>query len=333
MRAFGLQALAALIVLSASPAAAEVRLDGLFIAGRECAATQSIRNGANPGGVTTKAGQTYEMLAGNRQLPSHYLIRVPDAEPDRRWVAVGCGVHADASPASAPTPPVDGARQPRRVDFLLAASWQPGFCETRPDTRECRTQTPDRFDASHFTLHGLWPQPFSNIYCGVPANAEQDDRAGRWDDLPEVTLEAATRAELAKVMPGTASRLERHEWIKHGTCHGGTMEEYYADSLALIRALNASAVRALFAGKLGASLTTTQIRAAFDTAFGPGAGSRVRVSCVTDPSNGRRLIGEITIGLSGEIDDETNLSDLISTAAPTADPGCSGGIVDAVGLQ
>mgnify|MGYP000412690523 CR=1 FL=1 len=40
---------------------------------------------------------------------------------------------------------------------------------------------------------------------------------------------------------------------------------------------------------------------------------------VTDPSNGRRLIGEITIGLSGEIDDEANLSDLIFAAAPTDD--------------
>jgi ribonuclease T2 len=54
---------------------------------------------------------------------------------------------------------------------------------------------------------------------------------------------------------------------------------------------------------------------------------------VTDPSNGRRLIGELTIGLSGEIDGGTGLAELILAAAPTNDAGCPSGIVDAAGLQ
>ncbi len=333
MRASGFQAFCALTVLFAFPAAAEVRLDGWFIAGQECAATQSIATRANPGNVSTVVRHAYEMLAGNKEAPTHYLIRVPGAEPERRWVAVGCGEHAVAA-ASSPVPPGSGGGQPRQaVDFVLAASWQPGFCETRPEKRECRTQTEDRFDASHFALHGLWPQPFSNIYCGVAASAEQDDRAGRWDDLPEVMLEAGTQAELDEVMPGTASLLERHEWTKHGTCYGAPMDAYFTDALSVMRDLNASAVRELFADNVGAMLTAAQIRAAFDAAFGPGAGSRVRVSCVTDPSSGRRLIGEITIGLSGEIDGEAELSDLIFAAAPTSDAGCAQGIVDAAGLQ
>ena len=337
---------AALAAFAAVPAAAEVRLDGYFIAQDECAATQSIRTGANPGTVVTEIGRAYAMLAGNKAPPSHFLIRVPGAEPDRRWVSTGCGVHAiDAAGTPAPvTPPAGGGTgqgggggedpaSSGRPDHLLAASWQPGFCETKPAKAECVTQTDDRFDASHFSLHGLWPQPYSNIFCQVSPDMAAADKAGRWQDLPEVALPAELRAELGKVMPGTASFLERHEWIKHGTCYGDTMEEYFSDSLVLMRDLNASPVRDLFAAGIGATLTSGQIRDAFDAAFGPGAGSRVRVACVTDPSSGRRLIGELTIGLSGEIDGETSLPDLIFAAAPTADPGCPEGIVDAAGLQ
>ncbi|MDN2583720.1 ribonuclease [Aquibium sp. ELW1220] len=331
---------AALTAIAAVPAAAEVRLEGYFIARDECAATQSIRTGANPGTVVTEIGRAYDMLAGNKEPPSHFLIRVPGATPDRRWVSTGCGVHAtDAGGSPAPvTPPAGGGGEgggqaATRVDHVLAASWQPGFCETRPAKTECETQTPDRFDASHFALHGLWPQPRSNVYCQVAPDMAAADKAGRWEDLPDVALPQDVRAELDKVMPGAASFLDRHEWIKHGTCYGDTMEEYYSDSLAVMADLNASAVRDLFAANIGATLTAGQIRDAFDAAFGPGAGSRVRVACVTDPSNGRRLIGELTIGLSGEIDGETTLSDLIFAAAPTADAGCPQGIVDAAGLQ
>jgi len=341
MRLTAVHGLAAVLAsLAAVPAAAEVRLEGYFIAGEECAATQSIRTGANPGTVVTEIGRAYDLLAGNKEPPSHFLIRVPGADPERRWVSTGCGVHAlaaEGTPAPV-TPPAGGGQgggsaPAGRPDHVLAASWQPGFCETKPNKTECVTQTDDRFDASHFALHGLWPQPRSNVFCQVSPDMAAADKAGRWEDLPEVTLPAELRAELDKVMPGTASLLDRHEWIKHGTCYGDTMEEYYSDSLAVMAALNASAVRDLFAAGIGDTLTSAQIRDAFDAAFGPGAGSRVRVSCVTDPSNGRRLIGELTIGLSGEIDGETSLADLIFAAAPTADPGCPQGIVDAAGLQ
>ncbi|MFN3549132.1 MAG: ribonuclease T2 family protein [Mesorhizobium sp.] len=336
MRALSLSSLASAVLLHAfaSPAFAEVRLDGFFIAQDECAATQSIRTGANPGGIVTEAGRAYEMLAGNKDVPSHYLIRVPGASPERRWVSVGCGVHALApGQPPVPAPPPGGGTQAGRIDFVLAASWQPGFCETKPDKTECATQTEDRFDATHFALHGLWPQPRSNVYCQVSPEIAAVDKAGRWEDLPDVALPEDVRAELDKVMPGAASFLDRHEWIKHGTCYGDTMEEYYSDSLAVMADLNASAVRDLFAGSIGAALTSSQIREAFDDAFGPGAGSRVRVSCVTDPSNGRRLIGELTIGLSGEIDGQASLADLIFAAAPTNDAGCPKGIVDAAGFQ
>jgi ribonuclease T2 len=131
-------------------------------------------------------------------------------------------------------------------------------------------------------------------------------------------------------MPGTQSFLERHEWIKHGTCYNGEpAEKYYVDSLLLMDQLNVTAVRTLFAAHIGQELTATAIRDAFDDAFGAGAGERVQVSCKHD--NDRRLITELTIGLAGNLD-ERPMAEAIF-AAPPASAGCPSGIVDPVGFQ
>ncbi|HMQ57579.1 MAG TPA: ribonuclease, partial [Rhizobiaceae bacterium] len=222
--------------------------------------------------------------------------------------------------------PVPGGR----ADFVLAASWQPGFCETKPGKTECGNQTESRFDASNFALHGLWPQPRGNEYCQVTPGEAAAAKDRRWSALPELMLDADTRTELDKVMPGSQSHLDRYEWIKHGTCYGDTVEEYYSDSLAVMAALNGSAVRELFASRIGQQVTVEEIRNAFDNSFGAGAGDRVTVSCTRD--GGRRIITELQINLTGEIvDADSFVQNLV--AAPSRDPGCPSGIVDAVGLQ
>ncbi|TGW06514.1 ribonuclease, partial [Mesorhizobium sp. M2D.F.Ca.ET.145.01.1.1] len=186
---------------------------------------------------------------------------------------------------------------------------------------------------TNFTLHGLWPQPNSPFYCQASASDKANDNPAHWQDLPPVNLDADTRAELDKVMPGTASKLERHEWIKHGTCYGKSQQEYFSDALHLMREVNSSPVRDLFARSIGGKLTADQIRGAFDQAFGAGAGDRVRVSCVIDPSNGRRLIGELTLGLAGPIGPNSSLKDLLLASVPTNKAGCPTGTVDAIGFQ
>jgi ribonuclease T2 len=217
-----------------------------------------------------------------------------------------------------------------RTQFVLAISWQPAFCETRPDKPECESQTEDRFDARNFALHGLWPQPRSRDYCGVDEATVRTDENGDWRDLPEPELPAELWAELQAAMPGTQSGLERHEWIKHGTCYDGDAEDYFADSLDMLEAINDSAVAQLFASAIGQRLTQAEIRAAFNAAFGQGAGERVRVSCTNDGN--RRLITELTIGLTGNIDGPGSIADRLLDARPT-DGGCDGGVVDRVGLQ
>ena len=41
-------------------------------------------------------------------------------------------------------------------------------------------------------------------------------------------------------MPGIASCLDRHEWIKHGTCSGLDADCYFADTLRLAAAVQAT---------------------------------------------------------------------------------------------
>jgi len=325
-----LSAACVMAVLSFTPAAAEMPADGTFTAAKACPALQSIRKGTNPGEVVTSPGQSYRILAKNRKKPSHYRIEVPGAEPSARWVEAACG-SADVAKAERPKA-VEAKRAPGAgPSYVLAITWQPAFCEGMSRKRECRSQSNRRFDASNFTLHGLWPQPGTNIYCGVSQRERRASSDSDWEDLPPIRLDLKTQAALEEAMPGTQSYLDRHEWTKHGTCYPGRDPEvYFRDSLRLLEAINTSPVQQLMAGNIGRKVSTEDIRARFDKAFGAGAGERVRVACKDDGN--RRLITEITIGLRGDIPGGTPVADLILASGPT-DPGCPGGIVDPVGLQ
>lgn len=215
--------------------------------------------------------------------------------------------------------------------YILALNWQPAFCEMNAGKPECRSQTKLSFDAGNFVLHGLWPQSQRLRYCNVPDKLRQASAEGRWRELPALPLSVETAAELDRVMPGRRSFLDRHEFVKHGTCHAvPDAEIYFRDSLRLLRSINASPVRELMNDSIGNWVSARQIRDSFDRAFGPGAGDRVRVVCRHD--GGRRLISEITIGLRGDIPGGERLEDMLQ-AAPSVRPGCPGGVVDAVGLQ
>ncbi len=306
--------------LWAATAAAFEPMQGCFIADAVCPAPSALRGARNPGDVATEVDRPYPLLGTNRKdQASHFQIRIPEADPHDRWVAVGCGHTVEACDQPADPPAV-------AADYVLAASWQPAFCEAHRRTPECRSQTAGRFDASHLALHGLWPEPRRNVYCGVSRALRSADEADRWGDLPPLDLSERTRAELEVVMPGTQSDLERHEWIKHGTCAGAPPEAYFGTALALMSQLNASPVRALLAARIGERLGASELRAAFDEGFGEAAGARVAIGCAGG------LITELEIHLRGTLGPSARLADLIA-AAPPVDAGCGGGLVDPAGIR
>ncbi len=321
-------------LISIATAQAQVKLSGYFIAREKCPAYQSFRKKTNPGNILTRIDTAYQLLGKNKQSASHYLIEV-EGQPSTRWVAVSCGEHV--IPVDAITQPIisneTSTTSQAKSRYILAISWQPGFCETRPSKPECQSQTAARFDATHFTLHGLWPQPRSNIYCHVAPEEVAKDKNGEWQDLQELTIGPETRQELNKVMPGTASFLQRHEWTKHGSCYNGEPpEEYFGDSLKLMRQINSddSAFRNLFANNIGQELTAMQIRDAFEEAFGDGTANKIKITCKRDGN--RLLITEITLGLQGDLD-EISMAEALLAAPEANNIGCTKGIVDPVGLQ
>ena len=318
--------------LATVPARADVPVSGTFIAATACPAPNSIKKGTNPGNVALTPEQSYAVVSANNTPATHYLVIVPGAQPERRWVATNCGTLSAGAATSptvparrAPAGPPDQAPASKPTHYVLSLSWEPSFCAGHGGKAECAAETPKGFDASHFTLHGLWPDP--REYCGVPAQAIAADKADDWSALPAVTLSAANRARLKQLMPGTQSLLERHEWVKHGTCSGVDADAYFGRALNFVETINASPMQALFAGNVGRVVTLEEVRAAFDRGFGAGAGQRIRLSCRR--GGGGRQITEITIGLDGNVMGDATLPAVIMGARPT-NGGCDAGLVTAV---
>ncbi|MCD7110736.1 hypothetical protein LRX75_17010 [Rhizobium sp. DKSPLA3] len=238
------------------------------------------------------------------------------------------------TPASVRRPPeasvaekVDGARPVAgRTGFVLGLSWLPAFCEAKGKRPECVGQDAQRADAGQLTLAGLWP--VRNSFCKVPETLQAEDRRRDWLSLPPVPLSAEVATRLATSMPGTASGLDRHTWLRSGSCQVLDPDAYFSLQIRLLEAVNTSAVGALFRNRIGGDVTEADVKAAFDASFAAGAGDRIRLQC--RQVGNRVLVTGLTIGLSAAMEETSDLATLIHAAAPTTSR-CSGGVVDAAG--
>ena len=289
--------------MCAAPGWAFEPVKGDFLARRSCRATQSISR-ARSDGVMVRGGSAYSATGLNKPNGDYVQVRIPGVIPEQRWVRLDCGeLRSTASPGTSPpdASPGSGGDAGSGRKYLLALSWEPAFCETKPDKSECRSATPDRFDADHFVLHGFWPQPEGRAYCGVSARDRATDERHDWNALPEPEVSPATRRQLDVAMPGTASNLQRHEWIKHGTCFGTDAETYFRTALDLLDQVNRSKLREFMAEHIGDTVAVYQLKAEFEKSFGSGAGAALSVRCSEDGNSRRQLIGELWISLEGPL--------------------------------
>jgi ribonuclease T2 len=306
------------LVIFPNHAQAFVAFDGQLTATDTCEAVTSIKKGTNPDNLRLQRGQSYNIVAKNNEPASHYLLEIASAQPSQRWVSINCGTVSDKV---AGTPPVNPPANPVKPgvgkgnDYLLALSWQPAFCEEKPDKTECKTlaKNPDRPEATHFVLHGLWPQPIGTEYCNVSDSDINFDQAkpNAWSKLPaiEEKLSPQTWANLQAVMPGTASYLQRHEWIKHGTCYPGTPDEYFAEAIALVNTFNNSPLQKLVEQNIGKQVAIKAIDQALSS-FGADTGNKVEVKCK------KEVLGEVWVNLEGDITLTTPVSKLLENAPP-----------------
>jgi ribonuclease T2 len=217
-----------------------------------------------------------------------------------------------------------------RTVMALGLSWHPAFCEGQRKRPECADGAADALSAKQFSLHGLWV--LRKTYCGATDSLKASDKAGDWLKMPAIALDPQLSRDLAAAMPGVASGLDRHEWVKHGLCSGGLADDYFRRALDLTAEVNRSAVGTLFAANIGKTLDEAQIKSAFDRAFGAGSGDKVKMRCRKDGD--RRLIAGLSVGLGAEKENEKGqgVAVLLARAKPTKF-GCPSGIVDAAGLQ
>lgn len=108
--------------------------------------------------------------------------------------------------------PAAAGDRPGDFDYsVLSLSWSPTYCaspEGADDRQQC---SPGRRFA--FVVHGLWPQ----YERGWPQDCDTDET---W--VPNDVI-----GGMMDIMP--SKRLIIHEWKKHGTCSGLSMEDYFRE--------------------------------------------------------------------------------------------------------
>ena len=313
---------------------------------KECGLFNNLKHTKNRGQEVLKLDRTYEMLKHHKE---QYLLKVEYATPSQRWVDDDClslrplrgtplyGVkqaqntkktvvkRADKNIASKPQKHWTKKNSTSKQN-LLALSWHNAFCEAHRNKKECKRGLSDllkrKASDTQFVLHGLWPQPRNKVYCNVDKELIDADKNRRWRDLPCLALDEEVEDALEKVMPGYASQLHKHEWIKHGTCYGTDVNTYYADAISLVNQVNNSAIGKFFTQNIGKRITLQQVRTLADKTLGRGTGNRIELQCK------RGLVTELWLHLGSGSDD---LATLLKRGKKTRSR-CKGGFIDKAGF-
>ena len=290
---------------------------------QSCTAYNNLKHTKNTHNVTLDPHIAYTIL---RKHKGQYLILVNGENPAQRWVDENCFDLKSVSEEFVFSKPSIKDRV-KSKDNILALTWHNAYCETHRYKKECQRSLfalgKGKYKEKHFVLHGLWPQPRSRIYCDVDRELVQMDKHGQWQHLPSLVIDENVEMRLEKVMPGFASGLHKHEWIKHGTCYGADVSVYFDDAVSFTEQLNNSKVGSFFTQQIGNYVTLKQVRSIFDRTFGRGTGQRVELQCE------RGVITELWLHLGSGSDD---LGTLLQRGKRSRSK-CQDGIVDRPGYQ
>jgi ribonuclease T2 len=221
-------------------------------------------------------------------------------------------------------------RTPSAVDFAvensnsswLVLTWGPSLCKANPGNRGCESGQVAEMGRT-WILHGLWPQPAENQYCGVPKKVADRARKIHAADMPSVQLQDDVRSTVQSMM-SDASIMAPHEWYSHGTCSGVTPDVFFSDA-AMLTEQARQALDPMFKDAEGDRMSLSDVRDKFDDEYGQGAGERVRLSCRNLTGEGS-VVYELHLSLPPVTDlridgDALPLKDLILKGPPIG-PGC-----------
>lgn len=212
--------------------------------------------------------------------------------------------------------------------YTLALTWHPGFCQTQGSPpRECREPALREGAEAGFVLHGLWPS--------LPERFADDGvtRRGWWSqgcflERPRAdggfcrahapfAFDAPLDDALERAMPGRASCLDRYQYAKHAACLALPAEAYFATSVALLEAVNASAFVDFVMIHRGGEVGRNALIGAFEAAFGEGTGRTLSLQC---DGRGNRVLTEVRIGIDAERLDDFPAADSL---VPLRRGGCA----------
>jgi len=205
--------------------------------------------------------------------------------------------------------------------YVLALSWEPAFCEYKPDKVECATQSADRYDAKNFVLHGLWPSGAQDVnYCDLSQDLIRQDQDGDWCDLPELALSETVQDNLPVFMPGAESCLERHEWYKHGVCAGLSPDAYFALSERFVVLFSETRFNHYVADRTGSEVGRGELLEQFDAEFGEGANRFLSLRC--EEVDGTSLLTEIRLTLRKDLAELDDLGNLFPSESVSPQGSC-----------
>jgi len=298
-----------------------ISLFGRFdaVAVNECEAFNNLKHTKNSHNIHLKRGEHYLVF---REHKGQYLIKVEGENPAQRWVDTKCLDRSSQgiSQAQSNTNTKKKSQKDSDLVSVLVLSWQNSFCQTHQNRKECKIINRSK-EPSHLVLHGLWPQPRNNQYCGVDKKLIAKDKHRQWRALPKLELSKETMAMMQKYMPGYISGLDRHEWIKHGTCYSKDPERYFHDALSLTKEVDTSLVGEYLRANEGRKIELINLKRVFDKAFGKGSSIHLEMRCKN------RLLSELWIHVKGRGD---KLKELL-LGAPKGRSKCKSAIVDAKG--
>lgn len=189
--------------------------------------------------------------------------------------------------------------------YVLALSWQTGFCQSlhdrnRKEPLECHRQTEANNKADYLTVHGLWPSlPGSIASRGVDNNRWMrfgcatrpipnmpEAKASRKCSAQETGLSLEIANKLNQVMPGSGGKtcLERYEYAKHGVCFGFDPDDYFGTMVRLNSEIKQSALGQFLANNYGKTVTRVNFDNAVASAFGKDNVKAIKLTCNGNPA-------------------------------------------------
>ncbi|CEM14092.1 unnamed protein product [Vitrella brassicaformis CCMP3155] len=172
--------------------------------------------------------------------------------------------------------------------YVLAEGWAPEWCLTQgKGSAECTSIKPGSFAATHFTLHGLWPQYNDTTaaarqpyrfpqFCGGFASCSRRSQK----KLPHCRAPADVKSRFQhlwqRIAPAYSATLNvsggfiDHEYARHGSCSGLSAVAYFA---LMARAFFLSDTPKLVRQHIGREVSVAAIQNAY------GGPNMVAMSC------------------------------------------------------